>query len=118
MSRKSLTYGKTKRPIRPIRRGKIGKPSGTEKIVSVTTSATPILDNNEKRTEFIIQNQGSVTVYLSRSKEVATTGTRKGRTLEADEIEVVSSKETPILVKQTLYGIVAAGSCDLWVWEA
>lgn len=91
---------------------------GSEKIITVTTTATKLLDLLPTRKEYIVQNQGSVTIYLGISSNVAVSGTRKGRELSAGVIESANDKEDSQIVKEELYGIVSAGSADVWVWEA
>jgi len=95
------------------------KGQGTEKIVTITTSPTLIFNENPHRKEWIFQSYQSntVTVYISKNKDVNTSGTQKGRELRAGELESVNAKDDPILVKQPQYGIVASGSADIWVWE-
>lgn len=91
---------------------------GREAIISIGTTATKILDINPKRSEYILNNQSAVTIYLGISKEVSTSGTRQGRALGAGALESANSKDEPKLIREELYGIVATGTATLWVWEA
>jgi len=91
---------------------------GREVIITIGTTATKILDQSITRKEFTLKNQGSVTVYLGISKNVATSGTRKGRELSPSMVESANKGEDPELIKEELYGIVETGTCDVWVWEA
>jgi len=91
---------------------------GREVIITIGTTATKILDQSITRKEITIQNQGAATVYLGISENVAVSGTRKGRELAAGVIETINSKDDPELIKERMYGIVAAGTVDVWVWEA
>lgn len=91
---------------------------GLEKVVTVGTTATQILGINPSRTEYKVQNQGAASVYLGTSDNVATSGTRKGRELAAGVLESANVNDDPELIKEALYGIVATGSADVWVWEA
>ena len=93
-------------------------PTGKEKIVTVTATPTLILSVNPERTEYVLQNQGSMTVYLGITSTVSTSGTRKGRELAAGVLESANKQESPELIKQQLYGIVISDSADIWVWEA
>jgi hypothetical protein len=88
------------------------------RIVTVTTTATRLLDIHPTRKQYIIQNQGSADIYIDTTKEVATSGTRKGRTLAAGAMESANSIEDFILIKEEQYAIVAAGTADVWVYEA
>ena len=92
--------------------------TGKEKIVTVTTTPTLILSINPGRTEYILQNQSSITVYLGITSSVSTSGTRKGRELAAGGLESANKQENPGLIKQQLYGVVISDSADIWVWEA
>jgi hypothetical protein len=89
-----------------------------ERIVTVTTVPTKILDLNPSRKEYKIQNQSTVTVYLGSSNRVSTTGTRKGRRLEPGVLEEANFMDDPQMITLELYGVVVSGSADLWVWEA
>lgn len=91
---------------------------GTEKAVTVSTSAVEVIDFDKDRTERIIQNQGTISVYLKTTKDVAASGDNLGRLLEGGEIEMLEKSQMPILIKQRQYAITASGSTTLWVWEA
>lgn len=92
---------------------------GKEKAVTVTTTPTLLLDINPLRKEYIIQNQDpAVDLYLGKSKNVATSGTRIGRKLTPNGLESTNDKENPELIKEEMYGVVSAGSITVWVWEA
>jgi len=94
------------------------KNEGKEKIVEIGTTPTRILGLNPKRNEFIIQNQGDETVYLSKFEDVAVSGTKKGYMLKAGESLERNRLSNPNLIKQPVYGVVSAISSKVWVWEA
>ena len=88
------------------------------KIVTVTTTPIKLLDINPCREQYIIQNQdASVSLYMDNTKEVSTSGTRTGRILTAMGLESANKDEDPALIGKELFGVVAAGSISVWVWE-
>jgi len=91
---------------------------GKEVIITVTTTATKLLDVMPLRKEYSIQNQGSVMIYLGISDQVATSGTRKGRQLAPNGIEDANKDDNPELISLPLYAIAESGTCTVWVWEA
>jgi len=90
----------------------------SERVLDVSTSPVKILDINPKRIEWIIQNQGATDVYIGKSKEVSTSGTRTGRKLEAGAIDKVSRESFPVLIQHEQWAVVVTGSTTLWLWEA
>lgn len=88
-----------------------------EKTITVTTTATEILDYVRDRVEWVVQNQGTADVFLGRTKYVSASGDDLGRLLEAGEIESVNVKDLPRLVKERQYAVASSGSAVLWIWE-
>lgn len=82
------------------------------KAVSVTTSATKLLDENTKRISFYMVNNSTTTTYIGADSTVTA----------ANGIPIVSGgvmneDQGFRLYKGPLYGIVSAGSADFRVWE-
>lgn len=75
--------------------------------VTITTAAT-LITSMHKRSQCLIFNDGGVRVGLSTNSAIA--AVTDGYPLDPGaELEDISSNN--------LYGIVAAGTCDVWVWE-
>ena len=89
----------------------------TDRVVTVGTTATKLLDIMASRKEVRLENQGAVVVYCG-PREVATSGTRGGWTLDPNETATMIASEDPESIKEELYGIVAAGTCNVHVKEA
>lgn len=73
---------------------------------------------NPHRIEWVIENQGTERVFLSHMKEVSDSGTKKGRELDAGEMESINKHSHPGLIRMPQYAVTASGSTNLWVWEA
>lgn len=74
---------------------------------SVTTTATAILAGRSARESLLVQNLGSVDVYVGGSTVTTATGIKVAANESLSFDEFVG----------TLYGIVAAGACDVRFFE-
>ncbi len=87
--------------------------------VSVTTSATKILAaryTEPGRIGVVLDNQGSVTVFLGDDDTVTTAN---GITLEAGKKFILTAEMgfEKYFFRGDLYGIVASGTADVRAWE-
>ena len=81
--------------------------------VTVTSTATKIVDANTQRQSLIISNAGSVTIYIGPDNTVTTSN---GTPLVSGGNLTEDSGGTRMQLG-TVYGIVATGTCDCRYWE-
>ena len=85
---------------------------------SVGTSATLILAQAERKA-FVLSNIGGSTVYVSIGSDDAVTlpaGSSPGMPLNpGDRIVVSQDDRRSVIPNQSVYGIVASGTCDVAV---
>jgi hypothetical protein len=81
--------------------------------VTVTGTATKIVNANTQRQSLIIANAGSVTVYIGPDASVTTAN---GTPIVAGGNLTEDSCGTRVYLG-TVYGIVSTGTCDVRYWE-
>jgi len=80
--------------------------------VTVTTTATEIVDANNGRTMLIIANDGGAKIYIGPTSSVTTSN---GIPMFAGE--KLTRDHFPEGYKGSVYGIVSSGTVDVRYWE-